>query len=261
MIKLLCSLLLVLLSFSASASPQEIKLVFEVKENPPYYLDEGTDINWDKPGITLELLRLVQQQLGLNFTFERVPWARALKMTEHNQAQGVFRSSFKQSRTKIGVYPMINGSHDPSMKIMDQSYYLYKKKGHPLSWNGKQLSERNPNIGAVIGYAIIDDLKKLGAKVTELTSQQSGLEMLLLGRIDGWADIQTMSDTRINESPELRKYIRKIEPALANRPYYLMFSHQFFEENSELANKIWSTIKDIRSSDQYTNIASRYIQP
>ncbi|WP_156502284.1 hypothetical protein, partial [Oleiphilus sp. HI0067] len=79
-------LLISLYSTLTFADRQEITLVFEVKENPPYYLGNGPEINWEKPRITLSLLKDIEADLTVKFTFERVPWTRALQMVKDGEA-------------------------------------------------------------------------------------------------------------------------------------------------------------------------------
>jgi len=236
-------LLIGLYSTLTFADRQEITLVFEVKENPPYYLDNGPEINWDKPGITLSLLKDIEADLPVKFTFERVPWARALQMVKDGEADGVFHSSYKKEREAFVKYLTSEGSPDPTKQIMSQSYVIYKRKDKTLSWNGDRFSDNTIKIGAVIGYAVIDDLKALGLDVVEVTTQSSGLEMLYRGRIDAWIDIETMSDTRISKSPHIEAMIEKLNKPFMQRPYYLMFSHQFYDAHSALALDIWDAIE------------------
>ncbi|WP_354624504.1 transporter substrate-binding domain-containing protein [Psychromonas sp. MME2] len=256
--------ILLFLSLPTCASEivkKKVTLVYEVKANPPFYFGEGSNIDWKKPGITLELLKLLEKKFSIKIEFKRRPWARGLKEVQANVVDGIFHASFKPERLQIGVYPMKNGLPDGSRKIMSQSYFLYKYKNSPLQWDGKEITNLNGEIGAVRGYAIVGTIKALGVQVHEVRSQFNGLKMLKAGRIAAWADIETMADFQMKLHPEEFKYIIKVFPPFMQVDYYLMFSHQFVQDNPELSEAIWDTIRELRDSSQYELIVDKYFQP
>ncbi len=247
------------LSLSAAESvKKKITLVYEVKPNPPYYLGEGSDIDWKKPGITLEVLKLLESKLNIEIEFKRRPWLRGLKEVEANVADGIFHASFKQDRVSIGRYPMKNGLLDESRKILIQSYFLYKRKHSALQWDGKSITNLEGEVGAVRGYAVIGKITELGVPVHEVSSQVNGLMMLNAGRIAAFADLETMTDVQIKSYPQEFKDIIKISLPFKTADYYLMLSHQFVHENPELAEAIWDSIGELRESPQYERIAEKY---
>ncbi len=261
-------LLLILLMLSLSVSSvsaeeavsKKITLVCNNKPNPPFVLGNGMKIDWKKPGISLEVLKLIENKLNVELHFIRKPWARGLSDVRYNKADGIFHSSFKPERLEFGVYPMKAGEPDPSRQLMSMSYFLYKLQNSPLQWDGKQLRHLNGKIGAIIGFAIVNDLEKMGVQVEEVPSQLSNLRKLVLGRVAGVADLETLTDFQIRSHPEEFKDIVKVFPPLRAKPYYLMFSHKFVKDNPEISEGIWNTIKEIRETGQYDRIAQKYLQ-
>ncbi|GGA94200.1 substrate-binding periplasmic protein [Agarivorans gilvus] len=259
MVRFIFILLLLSLPVSAAESARKkITLVYEVKPNPPFYLGEGSDIDWRKPGITLEVLKLLEGKLNIEIEFKRRPWLRGLKEVEANVADGIFHASFKPARLQIGRYPMKNDQLDVSRKIMSQSYALYKHKDSPLQWDGQALTNLNGDIGAVRGYAVIGTIEGLGVSVYEVSSQMNGLMMLKAGRIAAFADIATMTDFQIKSHREEFKDIIKISPPFATKDYFLMLSHQFVHDNPALSEAIWDAIRELRDSPQYKLIVEKY---
>jgi polar amino acid transport system substrate-binding protein len=208
---------------------------YENKPNPPYYLGSGTDINWDKPGITLEVLKSLENTLNVQVRFVRNPWQRGLSLLEENQVDGVFHASFKPERMELGVYPMKDGEVDPSKRIMTNAYYLYKLKDSPLQWDGEKLNNLDGEIGAIIGYAIVGDLQEMGISVYEGENQIDNFRMLLRGRLVGVAAIGTMNDLYLEAHPEEFGEIVKVEPPLSTKDYYVILSHQFVQQHPQLA--------------------------
>jgi len=247
-------------SFSdlAFSAPQKtVTFVYEIKPNPPYYLGRKV-IDWNKPGITLEVLKRLEKKLNIKIEFERLPWARGLSMVKNNSVDGIFHASFSKERLNIGVYPMSKGELDLSKKLMTQSYVLYKPKDSTLAWNGKNFENLNGAIGAIINYSIVADLKKMNVKVEEVTSQQNNLRKLALGRIEGVVGIEAMNDVVINANSDEFRDIVKVSPSVKTKPFYLMLSHKFVKENSKLAEAIWNGIRNIRETGEYDEIAKKY---
>ena len=240
------------------ASNKIITLAYEEKPNPPFYLGNKT-IDWKKPGITLDVLKSLEKNLNVKFKFERLPWARGLELLKNNLIDGVFHASFKKKRLNMGVYPMKNDEPDTNRSLMSQAYFLYKRKGSPLNWDGKTFEHLNGSIGAIIGYAVVEDLKQMNVDVEKVATQWSNLSKLVLGRIGGVAGLESMNDIVIKTNPEKFRSVVKVYPPIIRKPYYLMLSHNFVNENPELAEAIWDGIRNIRLSGEYEQITRKYL--
>jgi len=257
--RVILTLFLLHFTVTLGATPKKITLVYEVQPNPPFYLGMET-IDWKKPGVTLEVLKLLEDKLNIKIEFYRRPWARGLMEVKMNRVDGIFHASFKEERLKIGVYPMKDGKPDADRKIVTQSYFLFKRKDSPLLWNGQYFSNLNGSIGVIIDYAITGDLQKMGIDVFEARTQLNNLNMLVKGRVAGVVDLEAMSDFYIKKYPEAFQDIVKVYPPIKRTPYYLMFSHDFVRENPELAESIWDTIREIHNTEEYAVIVQKYLQ-
>jgi len=68
---------LVYIFFASPLTAQTvIRMVYFNKENPPRVLGGGASTDWAKPGITLELLQMVAQRVGVRFEYKRMPWEK-----------------------------------------------------------------------------------------------------------------------------------------------------------------------------------------
>ena len=70
---------------------------------------------------------------------------------------GAFMFSYNAERGSYSVYPSLRGKPDSSRKIATLSYFIYKIKGNPLNWDGKNFygidfSDSKNRIGANSGY-------------------------------------------------------------------------------------------------------------
>lgn len=242
-----------------AAANRPIRLAFEPTPNPPRYLGEGTAIDWHHPGLTLELLRLVESQLGITFSYERMPWKRALYLLETNEIDGVFHASFVPERMQLGVYPMTsNGEPDPTRAIFDQSYAFYRLRGSGFGWDGKTVVGADLPVGVTIGYSVINDLKRLGIAIEEDRGKAINLIKLLNHRISAVADLENMTDIFLRHDPVQYAAVEKIPTPIVSKPYYLLLSHGFYGENPRLAEYIWGAIRSIKESEAFDSILYTY---
>ncbi len=89
----------------ADDSGQSVKILLSHSKHPPYVMDEGVDINWNLPGISLEILRLTEKKLGLKFEYYRTDWNRGLYMTEQGDGDAIFPSSYQEERPSMRSTP------------------------------------------------------------------------------------------------------------------------------------------------------------
>jgi len=231
----------------ARAGPVELRVAYEDKDTPDH-TGAGETIPED-PGILVELVKQIQNRVpNLRISFSRRPWARCLADLETGEADAVFSSSFKPERLKIGVYPMKDGKDDRTYRIDTKSYSLFKLRDSTVDWDGNRLANVKTAIAAMRGYAVVDDLKKMGVTVQEVNNSESGFKMLLAGRVDGFAQLTEVGDYTLKKYPAFSGVIKQ-SPPLVVRDYYLQISHPFQTKHPELTLTIWRALADIRRTE------------
>src|SRR3954447_15145637 len=65
------------LGMNAASAQMKMKFAAEDKDLYPTYLGSGTDTLAEKPGVTVELIRLVAKDIGVEPVFVRAPWRRS----------------------------------------------------------------------------------------------------------------------------------------------------------------------------------------
>jgi polar amino acid transport system substrate-binding protein len=155
---------------------------------------------------------------------------------------------------------MKNGEPDAAKRLMSNSYVLYKMKNSPVQWDGKQFSYLIKPIGAAAAYSIVSDLKEMGVNVMESYTQSDAFKILIKGRLDGVADLETMADLILKGNPEEFKDVVKVSPPIRTKEYYLMFSHRFAEKLPKVMNDIWNELQRVRESGEYDKIAEKYAE-
>lgn len=248
---------LLAVALGAGAAGHVVRLSYETKANPPRYLGEGTTIDRQRPGLTIELLRLVEPRVGVRFEFVRVPWARSMYLLETNQVDGVFHGSWVAERERFAAYPMKDGRPDASRSIFTQSYHLYARKDTRLAWNGEQLAVNGP-VGTTRGYSVARWLQEQGVRVEEENDLPSSLRKVLAGRLEAYAELENMAAAVIASHRDEMRDLVKVQPALRTVPYYLMLSKGFVAREPALAERIWSAIGEALRSPEYRELESRY---
>ncbi|OHD19565.1 MAG: hypothetical protein A2086_14450 [Spirochaetes bacterium GWD1_27_9] len=249
---------ILLFSFLLNAETTNLVFVYEDKQAFPVILGNGQNIDWDKPGASVECIKLLEKKLDIKITFKRFPWKRCLEiMLKSGEADGAFNASYKKEREDFGVYPKKNGLIDESRKFNRISYCFYKLKESKITWDGKEIKNLSKKIGAPLGYSIVDDLKGMGYTVETSSSTANTLKELFVGILDLVAALETEGDYLIEKSPEFNKSIEKLNPPIVSKNYYLMLSHQFVNKNPQLAEKIWDALAEIRKKN-FPNIIKKY---
>ena len=252
-----------LFTINLTANAVELTVAYEDKEQPPYYMGNTLLVPDDKPGISVEIILMLEDMIdGLEVKLERCPWKRCLHSLKYNKANGVFNASYKKPRLELGWYPttngMLDGPVDESKRITLISYSFYTLKDSEVKWDGVNIQNvRNRMVGAPAGYSVVTDLQQKGMIVDESPSSESNLERLILKRIDAVALQDVTADNILLSNPLKFATIEKKSPPIVTKAYYLMLSHEFVNQNPDLAQKIWSTVKVIRET-KFDEIALKY---
>ncbi len=245
-------LLITLLSIACSGSAlfaeeQSIRLGYSDAEAFPYQIRDDKN----PPGIAFEIISEAAKQSGIKVIYVRLPNKRVqFSLHDGIEIDGAFMFSYDESRLVNGVYPLINDKPDGSRKIATLSYYIYKKKGSPLNWDGNNFSgidttSPENKIGANSGYSVVKDITKKGVPVDDgsKTTKQNFLK-LQAGRISGFAHQDLVADNYILSNK--LSGIEKLPKPFIQKNYFLMFSHQYYEKNRQTAEKLWDKIGEIR---------------
>lgn len=231
-----------------------VRVVFNTAPNPPIVYGTGTAIDPDKPSLIVELLRMVGDRTGITFEFQRVPWQRGLYMIEHGQADAIFAASVTEDRFRYGAYPMKAGIVDESRSIYQMSYSLFVRRGSGVHWNGHQISGLRAPVGAIPEFAVVPALREMGVALDLEPSAVGNLLKLDGGRIDAYAEIETLANAAIRANPSKFANIEKLSPPLRTTPYYLMFSKIFYQADPEIAERVWDGIAAVRASAAYQSL-------
>lgn len=256
-------------SMSLYCAPVEVLFAYEDQHNFPFYMYSGKQIHKRTPGVSVELLRLLEKKLDIKVKFKRMSWNKCKEKLQKGEVDGIFNASFKKKRMKLGAYPMIDDKPDTTKRITTISYALYVYKDSKIEWNPKTKTFKNLNgkIGAPTGYSIVDNLRKWGAEVDEQEANTVinfnkllfGIKMKTKHQVAAVATLDLAGDFYLKLKYSDFRDIKKVEPPLVSKPYYLMLSHQFVKKHPKLAKDIWKTIAELRETE-LDNILKKYFK-
>lgn len=257
-----CVLIVLLLMSSLGA--KEVTLAAGVNENPPYVYGRNHVLT-EFPGVTIDILRLIESKEDVKFIIKRHPWKRVVNEVKKNEIDGGFHFSFKESRRPFVAYPILEGSllPDPKYSIASRSFVIYRLKGKSVCWNGEKIvldSQEANVIAAIRGGSIIDEIKNKDYKLLEVNADNQLIQMLLAKRIDAFVALENMIDPKIKVlGLKDRLLIEKSLPVVVNKPYYIAFSKKFYRENPKLVWRIWTIIDEIKRNGELDKIFAKYI--
>jgi polar amino acid transport system substrate-binding protein len=228
-----------------TAASRIITLCYERADVLPWRSQNGQGLNFD-------LLNMVAKRENIVFEYRAMPWKRCLAELKANEVDGAFAVSYKSDRRELGEYP--GGSNPDAGKRMHvDRYMLLRKKGSKVDWDGKTLSNVDGAVGAQLGYSVGDQLRSLNVTVDEGSQRSDELaRKLIAGRLAaaavGGSDAVTLMSGPFAAQLEL------IPRPLAEKPYFLILSHQMVERWPEQSKKIWSAIEQARNSSAYQQL-------
>ncbi len=213
----------------------------------------------DRPGLTIQMLRMVEKQLGSKIEVVPLPWKRCLDDIKTGAIDAAFKISYSAARAaELGNYPMAGDKPDASKRLLTDSYSLYRVKGTPVEWDGKVLKV-NGSVGAQSGFSVVEQLKALGAKVDDGSrSADDNLKKLLVGRFVALALQTEEGDASIENNPDYKGKVERIKPVLVEKPYFLIFSKAFTTKNPSHVQDVWDAIGKVRESAEYTSLAKSF---
>jgi len=256
-----CLLLIVVsLMLTGFLFARDLICVCESNSDFPTIMGNSTELEKVNPGLGVEAVRLIEEKIGVKIIIKRMPWKRCLQELKDGKADILFTASYKEGRKINGRYPEKNGIVDPTRRYSSSSYAFYKLKSSNLDFTGKNYSVFTKRIGAPRGYSIVDDLKSQGLMIDESPSTLTDFKKLVANRIEAVAALEMTGDYFLLSNPDLSEQIEKMNPLITEKPYYFMISHQFYNENTDLSEKIWDTIAEIREDKTFIKKLENYLK-
>lgn len=242
------------LGFSPHTSAQEVhklRVCLMSSDLFPLWRKAGSE-NLEYGGINIDLMRAIFVDMDIELEWERAPFARCLHYLQSGTVDVLNVASYRKEREVYGVFPKTNGKIDTSRRFKYDTYYAFVKRGSEVIFTGEEfLNTLGLPIAVEVKASVIPLLESYHLDLLTQPSSELAFEMLKIDRV---AAVVTNQYNGLKYST---KNIRRIEPPVVEKPYYLVFSKQFYEANTNLAERIWFLSGQLQAR-KYQNILQRY---
>ncbi|MFO1250243.1 MAG: transporter substrate-binding domain-containing protein [Inhella sp.] len=207
-----------------------------------------------RTGLDYVFLQQLEARSGYRVQVEPMPWRRCLEAVQAGAQDAVFGISYLPEREVLGVFPPPRGAPDEQYAIRRFDFSWYVRRDSPARWDGQQLSglPKPVRVVAQPGFSIGQVLRGRGYSVREAArSSEGNLHLVLQGEADV-AALQTHEADRVQAlDATLMKGVRKLEPILQQRIYFVVFSRAFHDAQPERALRLWRQMAEVRDSEAY----------
>ncbi|WP_417831956.1 substrate-binding periplasmic protein [Terasakiella sp.] len=228
---------------------ETVRLCYEDEDYAPYLRGESQQPAKPNPGVLVEITQAAFKEAGQKVQYIRRPWKRCMHLLRDGKIAGMFGVIHTKEREKIGKYPMQNGEIDLERRLLFVDYPIFYNAAHSaIQWDGQKFSGTTPRIGTPLGYATVKSLKN-EHKITPNTSflPETGLKLVSEGKLDGYIVEKNVGLSLLSKLG-LKEEVIVHQPPFKRHALYLVLSHDFYEKNSKVAEKIWSTLAVLRKT-------------
>lgn len=234
--------LLIAAACAPAYAATRVSLCFENKMVLPWRTPERSGLNFD-------LLKRVETKLDISFSYELLPWKRCLAKLKANEVDGAFSVSFSEQRREFGAFPG-GAIPDSKKRLHTARYFLVRKKGSTVDWDGKQFHQLDGKIAFQLGYSVGDLLRAMRLPVDESNDSTHNVgRKVLTGRVVAAAMMD--SDVAALMTGPLAPQLDVAPTPLMEKPYYLMLSNALVKARPGLAERIWKSVEEVRNGREY----------
>ncbi len=240
------SIAFLLLLVSNAHGQSTIDLALEESPAPPWNLP-------DKSGLDVELVERAASHCGVTIAWQVLPWRRCLLLLESGRVDGLLDVSWLPERDVLAVWPRTaEGKLDDGCRLHTESYHLYRRRGDALGWDGTGFSGLRGAIANQPGFSIGAFLRGAGVTVDEEARDvESAFGKLIKGRVQGAALLTGAAEAVLAQREDLRTKVERVDPPLQRKAYFVVFSHDWYGRNQELAARLWQAVASERESPEW----------
>jgi len=228
----------------AAPAPARFRLCSMDVDYPPYARVDGT-------GHLQYLMQQAARGMGVELERRIAPRRRCVEELKTGLVDGMV-GAYSAERAEYAVFPTAGNGLDERKAMAVPRYFLYRRKGAPLEWDGQRLVGLGEGrIGVESGFVfIIERLRQLGVAYDDGSKAlEPNVAKLVAGRLDGVIAMELEAEQLV-----AARYEGKIERAgkpFEQTPLYLMVSRQFHARHARFADQYWQALAEYRSTADY----------
>ena len=218
---------------------------------PPYSFVEGGV----QKGMAIDVLKEVFARMNVPLSIEFVPFARAVKMFQRGEVDGIFPFSRRDDRLSYTLFPQ-----EP---LVADSHVLFVRADSNIRFTGNLSELAGYSFGrqreAFNGQVFTDAVEKGSIRnIQDVQDQRHVVLMLVASRFDIAVGPSKVVHYFAKETGNLEK-IKELEPALGKPlPAFLGFSKS--GEHTALSGRFDSTLLKMRRDGSYERIIDPYLK-
>lgn len=231
----------------AQTAPDKITLCHSHEEAYPWLIHS-------KPGYSALMMQSIEKQVGVPIKLVPLPWKQCMADVKSGAMDGAINASYATDRAEFAVYPVkLDGESDATKRMYRATYALYRLKGSAVGFDGSKLTGADGAlIGAPTGYSVVGQLTKMGAKVDDSANATGEiLKRLVAGKYAAVALQTTEADDTLHESADIRAKVERVNPPLAEKPYFTIFGKAFYAKYTATAKDVWKAQGKTRDSAEF----------
>ena len=216
-----------------------------------YYPHYAEDL--PQQGAVSEVVRQAFLVQGINIQINFMPFARALRQSQHADYIGLVAAWYDDERAQHFYY---------SQPLYANQIVFFKRKSQAVSYRDyADLSQQGLRLALVQGYLQPQGLLQSQPNLVQVATDEQAFLMLAKGRVDLVpADKLNGLYLLDNKLPHYATQLDWLTPALELRPMYLLLSKQ--DPRSELLMQQFNTgLTALRQSGQYQQILQTLLPP
>lgn len=230
----------------ATADSASLRFCYEDKPLLPFYNGHG-DLPAPKPGAAIEHLQAVAKATNIELVLIRQPWLRCLAQLEANQVDALVAEYASERDYYMQAPRRPDGQLDESLAMSSFSLCLtYHQQGLLPE---KLSQQREFALARPLGYR---PLPMPGPHIeVSADSISHALELVSSGRVDATTVLCELNGITVEPAELLLRPLQIYPTPVYHSVGYLMFSKAFYQQNPDLAVRIWQQVAQQRDTNRY----------
>ncbi len=243
----ICSFVLSLaaLFFCSSVPAATLKFCYQDTPLPPYYLGAGNETPLSMPGATIEHLKTVLHKIPeLELQLVRFPWNRCLKYLQQGKVDALV-ANYSKNREALGVFPGSQGNPDEAKMFTKQDICLVTNHELAKSWNGHFFATKDKvTLMRQTNRIAVDPAMAARFHFVDGSQQANSLQMLSQGRVQAVTQVCAIAGQKVQANSFDPQTMVMLQPPIQQLHGYLIFSHQYYQSNADIAEKLWQQLAE-----------------
>lgn len=241
------SIIGLLLAYPLHAAPVRFLVAYPTEANPPYYLDNGTEVPENNPGYSVEVIQAVGRKVKeIRLEITRCRFEQCLDKIRSGDIDALFNVPYRDKWMFTGKYPFTKAKVDPRQRLYGEEHAVYRIKDTRISTDGDRIyGLKDRSVAVKRNTPLLTHLEQKNYPVLLYPTNTEALQSMMRRDAPAAVLVAQHVEALARMHPELTELISRSEYPLLEEDLYLMISRQFYAKKPWLAEKIWEAQTEI----------------